>query len=675
MLARYTSGAYSRDETLDYKYQISNAGLLRSALLKRLESSPAALRQTLATLIDSHRSFASALREGWVLVGTALRDWIASDAEDLGEYLDELDRRETGGAEPADRFHRDILAADVDADLRLLHRLHALAADAAHSDADPKAERLLDRLREIASEARGASREGLSQEERRKVIVFSNFVDTVKDLQQRAQKAIDNAPEGNALGDYRNRLPEEAVYGSKAGADQNARARLLARFAPRTAGQGQSDDRYDLLFTTDVLSEGVNLQQAGRIINYDLPWNPMRVVQRHGRIDRIGSPHSRVHLDCFFPSSRLDELLGLEERLRHKLALADAAVGSGQVLPGVSAGKGQVFTDTRRQIMDLYAEDASLLDDRGHHAALSGEEYRRRLRDAMKGGDEGTSITGLPYASGSGFVHSRLPQSGYVFCIRVGNCVGNCLRTDAETGVNRACESCRRPPRFRFVPVDNRWLPLQDEHGDPILRRDTLQALIAADPGRPETARQLSDEAYDGAFEAWRIARNDVWREWMRLTVQGAEWVGRAPHLPWTRRDVDRLAVVGTELLFHTVDQTDDGTVALRVVDDRIRQIATCDSQELNVGPGNEVPWPLAECKQPENLGVGSSAETTIFVAARRCSIVRSFRSRVSESTARGRYSSSKRRRSRSPMLAVGTGNESKWRSRCRRFSLRILSS
>ena len=481
-----------------------------------------------------------------MLVGTALRDWIASDAEDLGEYLNELDDRETGGAEPADRFHQDLLAADVAADLRLLHRLHALAAEAAHSEADPKAERLLDRLREIASEARGASREGLSQEERRKVIVFSSFVDTVKDLQQRAQRAIFNSPEGDALGDYRSRLPKEAIYGSKAGADQSARARLLARFAPKTIDQGKSEDRYDLLFTTDVLSEGVNLQQAGRIINYDLPWNPMRVVQRHGRIDRIGSPHSRVHLDCFFPSSRLDELLGLEERLRRKLALADAAVGTGQVLPGVSAGKGQVFTDTRRQIMDLYAEDASLLDERGHHAALSGEEYRRRLRDAMKRGDEGTSITALPYASGSGFVHSRLSRSGYVFCIRVGNCVGNCLGTDAETRVNRACESCRRPPRFRFVPVDDRWSPIEDENGEPILRRDTLQALIAADPGRPETARELSDEAYDGAFEAWRIARNDVWREWTRLT----DPANLQPEVPKAFRDaIELLHRHGAEVL------------------------------------------------------------------------------------------------------------------------------
>jgi superfamily II DNA/RNA helicase len=95
-------------------------------------------------------------------------------------------------------------------------------------------------------------------------------------------------------------------YGSKTGISQDARASTLANFVPATAGVLDEDgtthskDLYDVLFTTDVLSEGVNLQQAGHIISVDLPWNPMRLVQRHGRIDRIGSHHRFVDIDCFF---------------------------------------------------------------------------------------------------------------------------------------------------------------------------------------------------------------------------------------------------------------------------------------------------------------------------------------------------------------------------------------
>ena len=66
------------------------------------------------------------------------------------------------------------------------------------------------------------------------------------------------------------------------------------------------EDRFDLLVSTDVLSEGQNLQQCGRVVNYDLPWNPMRIAQRNGRIDRIGSPHETIEIACFFPDAELD---------------------------------------------------------------------------------------------------------------------------------------------------------------------------------------------------------------------------------------------------------------------------------------------------------------------------------------------------------------------------------
>jgi len=67
-------------------------------------------------------------------------------------------------------------------------------------------------------------------------------------------------------------------------------------FAPEASDAPPGvEDEYDILVTTDVLGQGVNLQQARNVINYDLPWNPMRVVQRNGRIDRVNSPHSHIY--------------------------------------------------------------------------------------------------------------------------------------------------------------------------------------------------------------------------------------------------------------------------------------------------------------------------------------------------------------------------------------------
>src|SRR4029077_14322032 len=111
--------------------------------------------------------------------------------------------------------------------------------------------------------------------------------------------------------------------------DGISRERAVFGFAPESseAPRGYDEDKFDILITTDVLAEGVNLQQACNIINYDLPWNPMRLVQRHGRIDRIGSPHKDVYIRCFFPDKKLDALLDLETRIRRKLAQAAASVG------------------------------------------------------------------------------------------------------------------------------------------------------------------------------------------------------------------------------------------------------------------------------------------------------------------------------------------------------------
>ncbi len=108
------------------------------------------------------------------------------------------------------------------------------------------------------------------------------------------------------------------------------------------------------MVTTDVLAEGVNLQQARHIFNYDLPWNPMRLVQRHGRIDRIGSHHSEVFVHCVFPDSRLDEMLRLEKRLNDKIKQADVTVGVPEILPGQTAAPTCMdYTDDKQEIKKL----------------------------------------------------------------------------------------------------------------------------------------------------------------------------------------------------------------------------------------------------------------------------------------------------------------------------------
>jgi len=117
-----------------------------------------------------------------------------------------------------------------------------------------------------------------------------------------------------------------------------APAEVLRAFAPRAQGAGVRGGaaapaaalETDVLIATDLLSEGLNLQDAARVIHYDLPWTPARLAQRVGRIDRLGSPHARIEAITFLPPPALERALALEQRLAAKVS-AQRAAGAAQV--------------------------------------------------------------------------------------------------------------------------------------------------------------------------------------------------------------------------------------------------------------------------------------------------------------------------------------------------------
>lgn len=518
MLARYLSSMYTLDHDLQ-EYQITNAGLLRSGLLKRLESSPQALHASLQNMIASHESFLEALGQGVVLKGEALSEWVSSDSDDLDAFVAEFDNDEK--IESVDGYHLTELQGDVESDIALLCELRDLA-QVVIEGVEPKVKQLIEELTTIAAAAQRVDPRGLSHADRRKVIVFSAFTDTIIPIYDAVVEAIEAAPAGSPLAEYRARIapPIMGSYaktherGATGGVDQGGRASTIAGFAPATAGprnakgEPAAKDEFDILFTTDVLSEGVNLQQAGQMINYDLPWNPMRIVQRHGRVDRIGSKHDYVHLGLFFPAERLDALLDLEARLEAKLALADAAVGAGNVLPGRGPGHEVNLTDD--QVVDEFEK---LLDAGGSSASLSGEEYRRRLSSAFNMDPLlKADILSLPYGSGSGFVNPVVNGNGYVFCIKIGK---------------------SPKPWFRYVPVDDDWSLRHNDDGHPLISSDTLLSLRVADPQNASADRWLPDEVYDHAFDAWEVARDSVYNVWQELTDPNAF----QPDLPLSFRD------------------------------------------------------------------------------------------------------------------------------------------
>jgi hypothetical protein len=266
------------------------APLLRLMLLRRLGSSLAAFRVAL-TRHEAYLELATrAGHEGRALTPREFQRCFPRAAEsDIQLVLFPL-LLDHGANGPA-------LFAD---DRRVLSRLRELLARS--STGDPKADEL----------------ERLLAARPVKTIVFTDAQPTARYLLQRLRHRRVAAVFGHAgrfaLGDA-------------------SRQEVLRAFAPRAQGADQPTAALetDVLIATDLLSEGVNLQDAERVVHYDLPWSPARLAQRVGRIDRLGSAHGSITTVTFLPSPPLARALAIEERLARKVGAQQVAGSNGRL--------------------------------------------------------------------------------------------------------------------------------------------------------------------------------------------------------------------------------------------------------------------------------------------------------------------------------------------------------
>ena len=464
-LARYMPSRYRLDAEVE-SYELQLAGLMRSWLLKRFESSPYAFACTCRRMAKSYDAFLSLLEQhDRVATGEALADWLTTDSDDE-EAVDQYMDANVSLSEPADLYDAASLAADAARDRDMLLAFAAEASEVERAD-DPNLAALIEELADIAAEA---ELEGIGDSDvrnKRKVLIFSYYADTVEWIYDYLLEA---AASDSRLSCYEGRIAwlSGSSGGSNGDGALGGKKLILYGFAPRTTGAPRGyDDRYDVVVTTDVLSEGVNLQQARHIINYDLPWNPMRLVQRHGRIDRIGSLHSEVFIRCVFPDALLDKLLGLEERLQQKIAQAAASIGVGEVLPG-QASVNINYSETREEIERLRNEDAGIFERGGTgRGVLSGEEYRQELRKALENSQLAEQIEELQWGSGSGMRAGEAATGAGGGGARGGDARGGGGTARADAGVadggglggtTRACGYVfcvrvgdREQPLFRYV--------------------------------------------------------------------------------------------------------------------------------------------------------------------------------------------------------------------------------
>ena len=294
------------------------AVLMRVNLLKRMESSVSAFRTTL----DRVRSSCADILDR--LAALDARDAVDSVAvgygiEGLEDGLDDRDAEmfEVGAQIRVDLrdVDREALSVDLVRDIAILDELVGYAR-AVTPDRDAK----LGALRTLIAEKTGA---GQINSGNRKVLVFSAFADTVTYLYDQLAPDLQRS----------HGLTCAQVTGTRNRVTGKRRARggfedILGRFSPRSKETNALADRegeIDIVFATDCISEGQNLQDCDCVVNYDVHWNPVRIVQRFGRVDRLGSTNEHIQMVTFWPDVDLESYINLESRVKSRMALGDAS--------------------------------------------------------------------------------------------------------------------------------------------------------------------------------------------------------------------------------------------------------------------------------------------------------------------------------------------------------------
>jgi superfamily II DNA/RNA helicase len=302
--ARYIPLRYLKqseaDTIVDFNQKLQQqsnvGGFMKMILVKRLESSIYAFRLSVSRFIASYEKFIAMFERGKVLIGQ--KSDIYNLLEEDDETISLIVEAEGGEEYDSTKFIPNFYS-DLKSDLEILNMIKNIWTGI---EQDPKLEALINALK---------TETNLSGQQ---LVIFTESKETGEYVQRTLEA---NFPKKSIFF-----CASTSIMANQIINRQEARWFIQDNFDPKAVGG-------DLLFlvTTDVLSEGVNLHKAGCIINYDLPWNPTRVLQRVGRVNRIGSAHESVRIYNFFPTDEQENELGLEKTIKMKLQAFHDALG------------------------------------------------------------------------------------------------------------------------------------------------------------------------------------------------------------------------------------------------------------------------------------------------------------------------------------------------------------
>ena len=320
------------------------ATLQKIGLLKRFESSVEAIRKSIARLIKFYDYFTKALDQDKILdsktFNKILIEMRAKEEDDDETLFETLEKAPL--IPLTAEYKKQEMKKDLQEDLKRLESL----------------KQSLERIRPYADRKLIAIKEKLVEHKvfetgGKKAVIFTQFVDTAKYLYD----------------DLRGALKDKQVRILTGKTDPKTREHIIKEFAPIANKAQYVKKEIDVLVSTDILSEGQNLQDANYVVNYDLPWNPMKIVQRVGRVDRLGSDHDNVTAAVFIPERELEDILGLLEKLETKIQKVAQTVGIEATILGEKENP-KNFNAVAR----IRKEDQTLMDDLERSAELLPEQ-------------------------------------------------------------------------------------------------------------------------------------------------------------------------------------------------------------------------------------------------------------------------------------------------------------
>ena len=285
---------------------------MRRLMVKRFESSFGSFRQSIKNfkkITETAQEFINKTGK-YILDRDLMEDIYDKEPEEIEDHLNEYSENIKNGEYPKnhkiytlnDFKYKDEFIAHIEADLELFDKILQDLEELDLVKNDPKTDCLLNNLEAVLKEKPNKG------DPKRKIIVFSEYLDTVKYLEPMLKEHF-----GERLLVIAGDLSTQKIFSINKNFD---------------ASYDSQENKFDILLSTDKISEGFNLNRAGMVVNYDIPWNPVRVIQRVGRINRISKKvFEELYIVNFFPTEKGAELVKSREIASNKMFLIHNTLG------------------------------------------------------------------------------------------------------------------------------------------------------------------------------------------------------------------------------------------------------------------------------------------------------------------------------------------------------------